>query len=232
MSQFRVCILWRTRPLWSRRRVLQRDLVNLINLWSISWLRHQMFYPYVTISAAQAHEGDDLHHATSPFSLFLSSFPAAFCCQSVSRLARWSKQADVPLHRHPSCLLHLTSPETLQLWQAAGVFTSCLFLQTDRKKNSTPLSTWQSLKSQLGKNNMLMTGEQLSACSQLSSCVTSPWWFWWSWWSSSTTRRREGSVLATGCCIVLQLWSLNSYMSFFYLCFWPNVVNQTLLPDS
>ena len=44
------------------------------SLWSISWLRHQMFYPYVTISAAQAHESDDLRHAMSPFSLFLSSF--------------------------------------------------------------------------------------------------------------------------------------------------------------
>ena len=44
------------------------------SLWSISWLRHQMFYPYVTISAAQARESDDLRHAMSPFSLFLSSF--------------------------------------------------------------------------------------------------------------------------------------------------------------
>ena len=37
----------------------------------------QMFYPYVTISAAQAHESDDLRHAMSPFSLFLSSFSGA-----------------------------------------------------------------------------------------------------------------------------------------------------------
>ena len=43
-------------------------------LWSISWLHHQMFYPYVTISAAQARKSDDLRHAMSPFSLFLSSF--------------------------------------------------------------------------------------------------------------------------------------------------------------
>ena len=40
------------------------------SLWSISWLRHQMFYPYVTISGTQACESDDL----SPFSCFLSSF--------------------------------------------------------------------------------------------------------------------------------------------------------------
>ena len=33
-----------------------------------------MFYPYVTISAAQARESDDLLHAMSPFSLFLYSF--------------------------------------------------------------------------------------------------------------------------------------------------------------
>ena len=41
-------------------------------VWSISWLRHQMFYPYITISAAQASESYDLHHAmsTSTFSLF------------------------------------------------------------------------------------------------------------------------------------------------------------------
>ena len=44
------------------------------SLWSISWLRHQMFYPYVTISAAQARKSDDLHHAISPFTFFLSSF--------------------------------------------------------------------------------------------------------------------------------------------------------------
>ena len=34
-------------------------------------LRHIMFYPYVTISAAQAHESDDLRHAMSPLYLFL-----------------------------------------------------------------------------------------------------------------------------------------------------------------
>ena len=35
---------------------------------------HQMFYPFVTISAAPARESDDLRHAMSAFSLFLSSF--------------------------------------------------------------------------------------------------------------------------------------------------------------
>ena len=40
----------------------------------MSCLRHLMFYPYVMISAAQAHETDDLRHAMSPFSLFLSYF--------------------------------------------------------------------------------------------------------------------------------------------------------------
>ena len=69
-----LCGLW--------RRVLQRNLVKLVSrcpmgrssLWSISWLRHQMFYPYVTISAAQACKSEDLRNAMSPFSLFLSSF--------------------------------------------------------------------------------------------------------------------------------------------------------------
>ena len=40
-------------------------------------MRHQMFYSYVMISAAQAHERDDLRHTMSPFSLFVSSFS---CC--------------------------------------------------------------------------------------------------------------------------------------------------------
>ena len=42
----------------------------------MSWLRHQMFYPYLTISATQACKSDDLRHVMSPFSLFLSSFRA------------------------------------------------------------------------------------------------------------------------------------------------------------
>ena len=33
------------------------------SLWSISWLRHQMFHLYIAISAAQAHESDDLFWA-------------------------------------------------------------------------------------------------------------------------------------------------------------------------
>ena len=57
-----------------RRRVLQRPCSPRQLFWSISWLRHQMFYPYVTISAAQARKSDNLHHVMSPFSLFLSSF--------------------------------------------------------------------------------------------------------------------------------------------------------------
>ena len=44
------------------------------SLWSTSCLRHQMFYPYVTISAAQARESNDLRHTMLPFSLFLSFF--------------------------------------------------------------------------------------------------------------------------------------------------------------
>ena len=44
------------------------------SLWSISWLCHQMFYPYVRISAAQARESDNLRHALMLFSLCLSSF--------------------------------------------------------------------------------------------------------------------------------------------------------------
>ena len=43
------------------------------SLWSISWLRHQMFYPYVTISAAQARESD-AGLLLQPFFVFSPSF--------------------------------------------------------------------------------------------------------------------------------------------------------------
>ena len=55
--------------LWYLRRPRQLLLDVTSRLWSISWLRHQMFYPYVTISAAQTRNSDDLCHAMSPFSL-------------------------------------------------------------------------------------------------------------------------------------------------------------------
>ena len=62
------------------RQVPQWDLVNqsVVVKWdslafgAFSWLCHQMFYPYITICAAQAR--DDLCHAMSPFSLFLPHF--------------------------------------------------------------------------------------------------------------------------------------------------------------
>ena len=68
VSQFRVCILRGTWYLWSSKasppeRLCQpcQPLLNgRSSLWSISWLCHQMFYPYVTISAAQARESDYL----------------------------------------------------------------------------------------------------------------------------------------------------------------------------
>ena len=58
-------------------------------LWRISWLRHQMFYSYVTISAAQAHESDDLWHVMSPFSLLLSSFSGAHPPETGRRRSFW-----------------------------------------------------------------------------------------------------------------------------------------------
>lgn len=47
---------------------------------------------------------------------------------SVSGLAGWSEQAACPLTllHHPSCLLHLTSPETLKLRQPGGEFSDDL----------------------------------------------------------------------------------------------------------
>ena len=50
----------------------ETSLASSASQSSISWLRHQMFYPYIMISDAQARESDDLRHAMSPFSLFLS----------------------------------------------------------------------------------------------------------------------------------------------------------------
>ena len=59
-------------------------------------LRHQMLYPYLTICATQAGESDDLRHAMSPFSLFLSSFLGAKKdCSGVSSKKREKKTAFV-----------------------------------------------------------------------------------------------------------------------------------------
>ena len=55
----------------------RETLLTSSAVWSISWLRHQIFYPYVMISAAQVRESDDLRYVMSPFSLFLSSFSGA-----------------------------------------------------------------------------------------------------------------------------------------------------------
>ena len=49
-----------------------RDLVNGLAFGAFPDCVTRCF----TLSAAQAHEGDDLRHALSPFSLFLSSFLA------------------------------------------------------------------------------------------------------------------------------------------------------------
>ena len=47
-----------------------------------------MFYPYVTISATQARERDDVRHAMTPFSLFLSSFSGTQRILGYVRLGR------------------------------------------------------------------------------------------------------------------------------------------------
>ena len=89
--------------------------------WSISWLRHQMFYPYVTITAAQARENGNLRHAMSPFSLFLSSFLGA---QRILGYVRsWRIVAVHPPKRGKDegriCGLHLEEPSNWDsLWTA------------------------------------------------------------------------------------------------------------------
>ena len=80
------------------------------SLWSTSWLRHQMFYPYVMISAGQARESDDLRHAMSPYSLCLSSF------LGVQRMGYVRSQSMLAAHppetgkRRSICGLHLEAP--------------------------------------------------------------------------------------------------------------------------
>ena len=72
VSQFRVCILQRTLPLWSskaspsERQFWPRQL--LLNGIGLAF---GAFPGYFTISTAQARKSDDLHHAMSPLSLFL-----------------------------------------------------------------------------------------------------------------------------------------------------------------
>ena len=100
-----------------RRRVLRRDLVNRVSrcqmgrsrLWSISWLRHQMFYPYVTISAAQAHESDDLRRAMLPFSLFCMGHAKNF---GICEATKDSSGASSEKNRNEGriCGLHLKEP--------------------------------------------------------------------------------------------------------------------------
>ena len=111
MSQFRVCILRRTWPLRSLKASPSETLLTSSSFWSISWLRHQMFYPYVTISAAQVRESDDLHHTMSPFSLLLSSFSGM---QRILGYVRPRRTVAVhPLKRgkiRSICGLHLEEP--------------------------------------------------------------------------------------------------------------------------
>ena len=79
VSQFRVCILWRTRPLLSSKTLTASAVVKYDGraFGAFPGCVTRCFTPYIMISAAQAHESDDLHHAMSPFSLFLSSFSGA-----------------------------------------------------------------------------------------------------------------------------------------------------------
>ena len=81
------------------------------SLWSFSWLRNQMFYPCVMISAAQACESDGLSHAMSPFSLFLSSF------SGLRRILGYLRPRRIAAVRPPKrgirihiCGLHLEEP--------------------------------------------------------------------------------------------------------------------------
>ena len=55
VSQFRVCVLWRTRPLQSLKAspsetLLTPSAVVKWDLWTISWLPHQMFYTYAKVT--------------------------------------------------------------------------------------------------------------------------------------------------------------------------------------
>ena len=81
-------------------------------LWSISWLRHQMFYSCVMISAAQACKSDDLRHAMLPFSLFLSFFLSFSGTQRILGYVRPRRIVTV----HPP----KTGKKRPHLWAASG----------------------------------------------------------------------------------------------------------------
>ena len=118
VSQFRACILQRTRLLQSLKVSPSETLlttsavVKCDGLWSISWMDHQMFYSYTTISAAQARESEDLHHAMSPFSLFSFFFFSG--TQRILDYVRPRKIVAVhppkPGKRRSLCGLHLEEP--------------------------------------------------------------------------------------------------------------------------
>ena len=80
-------------------------------LWSISLLRHQMFYPFIAIFAAQVTESDDLRRALLPFLFFLSCFSGV---QRILGYGRpWRIVAVHPLktgNRRPHCGVHLEVP--------------------------------------------------------------------------------------------------------------------------
>ena len=152
------------------------------SLWSISWLRHQMFYPYVTISAAQAHESDDLRHAMSPFSPFLSSFSGA------QRILGYVRPRRIEAMHRPKtgkrrsiCGLHLEEPLD---WDSLYAVLWC-----NLPSNAPPKDADPELKHSKGfskglafedlKGRVLGRTQRHSICLSLTDQIYTCWTFWY-----------------------------------------------------
>ena len=105
-------------------------------LWSISWLRHQMFYPY----AAQASESDDLHNVMSLFSLFLSSFTSTKNLERPWRIVavnppkRGKRRSICGLHCDETGLQMLLSRMQTLNWDTAKVQNITDLIHCQREK--------------------------------------------------------------------------------------------------
>lgn len=163
--------------------------------------------------------------------LFVGSILNAWLCHCYT---------DAPVMSVPSCLLRLTSPETLWLRQPGSVFTSedttahnplhqlhCWMLVFSKKlqEKHKAINTWQPLNIQLGNIYVSVTLKEifmalvsqregprrdllLSACSWLSSCVTTPV-------CPGCPAVQAGGGIVTGCCIVLHFYNP---LATFYTC--------------
>lgn len=174
--------------------------------------------------------------------LFVGSILNAWLCHCYT---------DAPVMSVLSCLLRLTSPETLAetAWQcvyqrghyspqstaSAPLLDACFSKKLQEKHKA--INTWQPLNIQLGNIYVSVTLKEifmalvvsqregprrdllLSACSWLSSCVTTPV-------CPGCPAVQAGGGIVTGCCIVLHFY--NPLATFYTFKTWPANFNFTL----